>query len=56
MPKLAKLPKAPPLHEESIGGMEPGEMAREICKKDFKTKSQLERHMLTKHELPEERE
>jgi predicted transcriptional regulator len=52
----SKLPKAPPLHEEPIGGMEPGEMVCEICGKAFKTKSQLERHMLTEHELSEERE
>jgi predicted transcriptional regulator len=49
-------PKAPPLHEEPLSGIEPGELVCEICGKSFKTKSQLDRHMLTEHELPEERD
>ena len=54
--KRSILPKAPPLHEEPIGGIEPGEMACEICGKAFKTKSQLDRHLLTEHESSEGRE
>ncbi len=54
--KRSILPKAPPLHEEPIQGRQSGEMACEICGKTFKTKSQLDRHLLTEHESPEGRE
>jgi hypothetical protein len=50
------LPKAPPLHGEPIRGFEPGKEACQICGKPFKTKSQLDRHLLTEHESPEGRE
>jgi hypothetical protein len=54
--KARKLPQAPPLHEEPIGGIEPGKVACEICGKFFTGKSQLDRHILTVHESPEGRE
>jgi len=54
--KQSILPKAPPLHEEPIGGIQLGEIVSEICGKAFKTKSQLDRHLLTEHESPEGRE
>jgi hypothetical protein len=50
------LPKAPPLHEEPLRGIQPGKIVCEICGKAFTTKSQLDRHMLTEHESPEGRE
>ncbi len=47
------LPKAPPLHEETIRGIEPGKLACLICGKTFKTKSQLDRHIEHAHGNPE---
>jgi len=54
--KVKNLPKAPPLHEEPLRGIEPGKPVCEICGKAFQGKSQLDRHMLTVHESPEGRE
>jgi hypothetical protein len=47
------LPKAPPLHEEPIRGIEAGKFVCEICGKTFKTHSQLDRHMEHMHGTPE---
>ena len=52
----SKLPKAPPLHEEPLRGIDPSKINCEICGKSFTNKSQLERHMLNVHESPEGRE
>jgi hypothetical protein len=52
----AKLPNAPPLHEEPLRGIEPGKIICEICGKAFTGKSQLDRHMLNEHESPEGKE
>ncbi len=53
---LSKIPKAPPLHEEPLRGINPGKIVCTICGKTFSNKSQLDRHMITEHELDEEKE
>ena len=52
----SKLPKAPPLHEEPLRGINPGKITCVICGKAFSNKSQLDRHMLNQHESPEGKE
>jgi hypothetical protein len=47
------LPKAPPLHEEPIRGLEPGKEVCQICGKPFKTHTQRDRHMEQMHGSPE---
>ena len=47
------LPKAPPLHEEPIRGIEPGKIVCQICGKTLKTHTQLDRHMEHAHGSPE---
>lgn len=49
----AILPKAAPLHEEPIRGIEPGKIVCQICGKIFKPHSQLEKHMEHMHGNPE---
>jgi hypothetical protein len=46
----------PPLHEEPLRGIQPGKVVCEICGKAFVSKSALERHLKTEHELDEEKE
>ena len=47
------LPKAPPLHEEPLRGIEPGKLVCQICGKVFKTHAQIDRHMEHMHGNPE---
>jgi hypothetical protein len=47
------LPKAPPLPEEPLRGIEPGKLYCKICRKKFTSKSQLDRHMENMHGTPE---
>jgi hypothetical protein len=54
--KPSMLPKAPPLHEEPLRGIDPSKMNCEICGKAFTNKGQMNRHMLNVHESPEGRE
>jgi hypothetical protein len=51
--KRSILPKAPPLHEEPIRGIQSGEIVCEICGKTFKTHTQRDRHMEQMHGSPE---
>ncbi len=49
----SNLPKAPPLPEEPLRGIEPGKLVCRICGKAFKTKDQLDRHTEHMHGTPE---
>jgi DNA-binding transcriptional regulator LsrR (DeoR family) len=50
------LPKAPPLHEEPLRGIDPSKVTCEICGRPFANKGQLNRHMMNEHESPEGKE
>jgi hypothetical protein len=47
------VPKAPPLHEEPIEGLQPGKEVCEICGKTFRTHAELDRHLENTHGTPE---
>jgi DNA-binding transcriptional regulator LsrR (DeoR family) len=50
------LPKAPPLHEEPLRGIDPSKVNCEICGRAFANKGQLNRHVINEHESQEEKE